>query len=71
MLLAAPLLAPTARRRVMGVIADRMLEDMRLANLRPAPQVEYLRMGRQLAAYHRRSPTEMGYAFDDPRQDQT
>lgn len=44
----------------MGVIADRMLEDMRLANLRPATQVEYLRMGRQLAAYHRRSPTEMG-----------
>lgn len=44
----------------MGQLRDRMDEDLKLRGYRPKTRVEYLRWGRLFAAYHRRSPQEMG-----------
>jgi integrase/recombinase XerD len=45
----------------MGKLRDRMEADLRLRNLRPATQRNYLRFARNFAAYHHRSPAEMGW----------
>jgi len=44
----------------MGKLRDRMEADLRLRNLRPKTQVSYLGCARSYAAYHMRSPAEMG-----------
>ncbi len=44
----------------MGHLRDRMEADLRLRNLRPSTQQAYLRCVRKFAAYHMRSPAEMG-----------
>ena len=44
----------------MGPLRDRMQADMRLRNLRPSTQTSYLGCIRSFAAYHKRSPAEMG-----------
>jgi len=44
----------------MGELRDRMEADMRLRNLRPSTQVTYLGYIHNFAAYHMRSPKEMG-----------
>lgn len=44
----------------MGQLRDRMEADLRLRNLRPRTQVSYLFYARGLAAFHHRSPAEMG-----------
>jgi integrase/recombinase XerD len=46
----------------MGQLRDRMEADLRLRNLRPSTQECYLRCARKFAAYHMRSPAEMGTA---------
>lgn len=46
----------------MGKLRDRMEADLRLRNLRPSTQECYLRCARKYAAYHMRSPAEMGTA---------
>ncbi len=45
----------------MGKLRDRMEADLRLRNLRPGTQENYLGCARALAAYHRRSPAELGW----------
>ena len=45
----------------MGKLRDRMEADLRLRNLRPGTQANYLGYARAFAAYHRRSPAEMGW----------
>jgi len=45
----------------MGKLRDRMEADLRLRNLRPGTQANYLGNARAFAAYHRRSPAEMGW----------
>ena len=44
----------------MGTLRDRMEADLRLRNLRPSTQRCYLRYVRTFAAYHMRSPADMG-----------
>lgn len=44
----------------MGQLRGRMYEDLKLRGYRPKTMAEYLRWGRLYAAYHRRSPQEMG-----------
>ena len=44
----------------MGQLRDRMYEGLKLRGYRPKTTVEHLRWGRLYAAYHRRSPQEMG-----------
>ena len=44
----------------MGALRDRMEADLRLRNLGPSTQESYLGCVRKFAAYHRRSPAEMG-----------
>jgi integrase/recombinase XerD len=44
----------------MGELRNRMEADLRLRNLRPATQECYLGCARKFAAYHKRSPAEMG-----------
>ena len=44
----------------MGELRDRMKADLRLRNLRPSTQESYLGCARKFAAYHMRSPAEMG-----------
>jgi len=44
----------------MGKLRDRMEADLRLRNLRPGTQETYLRYARNFAAYHNRSPAQMG-----------
>ena len=44
----------------MGALRDRMAADLRLRNLRPSTQESYLACVRTFAAYHWRSPAEMG-----------
>jgi integrase/recombinase XerD len=44
----------------MGVLRNRMAADLRLRNLRPSTQQSYLGCARKFAAYHMRSPAEMG-----------
>ena len=44
----------------MGALRDRMAADLRLRNLRPSTQESYLACVKKLAAYHRRSPAELG-----------
>ena len=44
----------------MGSLCQRMIEDLKLKNYAPATCSEYLRCARQFAAYHMRSPAEMG-----------
>lgn len=44
----------------MGELRDRMEADLRLRNLRPSTQVCYLGCVHKFAAYHMRSPREMG-----------
>ena len=44
----------------MGILRDRMEADLRLRNLRPSTQECYLGCVHRFAAYHRRSPAEMG-----------
>lgn len=46
----------------MGQIRDRMAEDLVLRGLRPKTQKEYLSCAKALAAYHRRSPADLGEA---------
>ena len=45
----------------MGRVKTRMEADLRLANLRPATQAEYLRCAKAFVKFHRRPPTEMGW----------
>lgn len=45
----------------MGKLRDRMKADLRLRNLRPGTQANYLNCARALAAYHHRSPAEMDW----------
>lgn len=44
----------------MGTLCQRMTEDLKLKNYAPATRTEYLRCARHFAAYHMRSPAEMG-----------
>ena len=44
----------------MGELRDRMAADLRLRNLRPSTRESYLGCVRKFAAYHMRSPAEMG-----------
>ena len=44
----------------MGKLRDRMEADMRLRNLRPETRESYLRCVHKFAAYHMRSPAQMG-----------
>ena len=44
----------------MGQLHDRMAQDMVLRRLRPATQRNYLIYCRKFAAYHRRSPLDLG-----------
>ncbi len=44
----------------MGELRDRMEADLRLRNLRPSTQQSYLGCVHKYAAYHMRSPAEMG-----------
>jgi len=44
----------------MGKLRQRMEADLRLQNLRPRTQVEYLRCARKLAEHFMRSPEELG-----------
>lgn len=44
----------------MGRLRDRMEADLRLRNFRPKTQETYLGYARKFAAYHMRSPEEMG-----------
>ena len=44
----------------MGSLCQRMTEDLKLKNYAPATRSEYLRCAKQFAAYHMRSPAEMG-----------
>jgi len=44
----------------MGSLCQRMTEDLKLKNYAPATRSEYLRCAKQFAAYHMRSPVEMG-----------
>ena len=44
----------------MGELRDRMEADLRLRNLRPSTRESYLGCVRKFAAYHMRSPAEMG-----------
>jgi hypothetical protein len=44
----------------MGTLCQRMTEDLKLKNYAPATCSEYLRCAKQFAAYHMRSPAEMG-----------
>lgn len=44
----------------MGQLRDKMYEDLKLRGYRKKTTVEYLRWGRLFAAYHHRSPQEMG-----------
>lgn len=46
----------------MGQLRDKMYEDLKLRGYRPKTMVEYLRWGRLYAAYHRRSPGQLGEA---------
>ena len=45
----------------MGVLRDRMEADLRLRNLRPSTQANYLRYVQRFVAHYRRSPEEMGW----------
>lgn len=42
------------------MLRDRMYEDLKLRGYRPKTITEYVRWGRRFAAYHIRSPQEMG-----------
>jgi len=44
----------------MGALCQRMTEDLKLKNYSPNTQRAYLRCARQFAAFHMRSPVEMG-----------
>jgi site-specific recombinase XerD len=44
----------------MGQLRDKMYEDLKLRGYRPKTTVEYLRWGQRYAAYHDRSPQQMG-----------
>ena len=44
----------------MGELRDRMIEDLRLRALAPSTQRSYVRCARKFAAFHRRSPAELG-----------
>ena len=44
----------------MGALRDRMAANLRLRNLRPSTRESYLTCVRKFAAYHRRSPAELG-----------
>lgn len=44
----------------MGELRDRMTEDLRLRALAPSTQRTYVRCARKFAAFHRRSPAELG-----------
>jgi len=44
----------------MGQLRDRMAEDLKLRRYKPSTCDNYLRCARAYAAYHRRSPQEMG-----------
>ncbi len=45
----------------MGELRDRMAADLRLRNLRPSTQGQYLRCVYKFAEHYRRSPAEMGW----------
>jgi integrase/recombinase XerD len=45
----------------MGVLRNRMEADLRLRNLRPSTQANYLRYAKRFVAHYRRSPEEMGW----------
>ena len=44
----------------MGALCQRMQEDLKLKNYAEGTRAEYLRCARNFAAFHRRSPAEMG-----------
>jgi integrase/recombinase XerD len=44
----------------MGALCQRMEEDLKLKNYAPATRAEYLRCAKRFAAYHMRSPADMG-----------
>ena len=44
----------------MGALCQKMKLDMKLKNLAEVTQVQYLRVGRQLAAYYMKRPEELG-----------
>ncbi len=46
----------------MGIVHERMAEDLRLKNYRPATQVEYLRCARHFTEHFERSPLRLGEA---------
>jgi site-specific recombinase XerD len=46
----------------MGALYEKMALDLKLKNLAEGTREQYLRVGRQLAAYHMRSPAELGEA---------
>ena len=46
----------------MGILRDRMAEDLRLAGFSPSTQRIYLHYGKQFAKHFMRSPTELGEA---------
>ncbi len=46
----------------MGALYEKMALDLKLKNFAEATRTRYLRVGRQLAAYHMRSPAELGEA---------
>ncbi len=48
-------------RRIMGKLKDRMKADLRLRNLRPSTQQNYLRFAHSFSAYHDRSPMKRGW----------
>jgi len=49
----------------MGQLRDKMKHDLELAGLQPKTQLIYLNAIRDFAAFHRRSPAELG--ADDAR----
>lgn len=44
----------------MGALCQRMTEDLKLKNYAPKTRAEYLRCARHFAAFHMRSPAQMG-----------
>jgi integrase/recombinase XerD len=51
---------PTTRSNEMGELSNRMARDLKLKNLAVGTQTQYLTCCRRFAAYHMRSPLEMG-----------
>jgi site-specific recombinase XerD len=52
--------ASMPRRRAMGQLQTKMVEDLQLRGYAPATCKEYVRCARSFVAYHMRPPTELG-----------